>query len=145
LANPDLTEDQIKRSLVKPMRGASMLKRRQDKLDAAATEKEEKSAVKAWANYRCRWPEKHVCLGGLEAAHLIDASLGGPMDRTNLVTLCAWIHRRGPESIHGKQLRVEAEVAALGSYGALAFYRKGEDGEFYCIAREVRPFQVARD
>jgi hypothetical protein len=140
VANPDLSPN----ALAKPARGTSLLERHQRKLDAAAIEKREKAAVKAWAGHRCRWPEKHTCLGGLDAAHLVDASLGGAMERTNLVTLCAWIHRRGPESIHGKQLRMEAETA-LGSYGAMAFYRRGEDGTFYCVGREVRPFQMARD
>lgn len=53
--------------------------------------------------------------------------------------------RNAPESIHGKQLRIDAEHARLGSYGPLVFYRQGEDGIYYAIAREIRPFQVARD
>lgn len=128
----------------KPLRGSLVLEREQRKRDADKIEREEKAASKAFDGHRCRWPEKHICRGPLESAHIKDASLGGDMARQNLVTLCAWIHRRGPESIHGKQLRIEAETA-LGSQGALSFWRQDENGEYYCVTREIRPGQIEKD
>lgn len=137
-------------NLQKPSRGSLMLEREQAAADADRLEREEKGKAKK-RDGRCRWPEKHVCRGGaLEAAHIEDASLGGPMDAKNLITVCQWIHRRGPESIHGKQLKVEAETER-GAWAALSFWR--QTGEFdalgqptyYLVARETRPFQYERD
>ena len=93
---------------------------------------------------RCRWPEVHKCRCGLEAAHLVDASLGGLMAIENLILVCGWIHRRGPESIHGKQLQIEANTAR-GARGPCSFYRQDDHGGYYLIAREVRPGQIERD
>lgn len=130
----------------KPQRGQAMLDREQAKADALAVERREKTAARK-RDGRCRWPEVHKCRGGLESAHLVDASLGGPMHRTNLVTLCAWIHRRGPESIHGKQLMMQRESRA-GASGPLSFWRRSaEPGSdfFYLVARETQPFEIERD
>ena len=128
----------------KPARGSLLLEREKDAADAVAVERREKAAAKK-RDGRCRWPEPHTCRGELEAAHIVDASLGGAMCRKNLVSLCGWIHRRGPESIHGKQLRIEIEDDERGADGGLSFWRKGEDGEFFLIARETAPGQVERD
>jgi hypothetical protein len=138
-------------NLQKPARGSLILAREKAEAEAARIEREAKGAVKK-RDGRCRWPEKHVCRGGeLEAAHIVDASLGGLMASENLVTVCPWIHRRGPESIHGKQLKVETETTERGAWGALSFWR--QTGEFdalgqptyYLVARETRPFQYERD
>jgi hypothetical protein len=102
----------------KPQRGSGILAREQRRAALDAAEIEAKTAAKQLDGYRCQWPEKHKCRGGLEAAHIVDASLGGDMHPRNLVSLCAWIHRRGPESIHSKDLKVD------GQRGSWKFYRK---------------------
>ena len=127
----------------KPQRGSLILEREQRKAEAKVLERVEKKAAKK-RDGKCRWPERHVCRGPLEAAHIKDASLGGEMDRKNLVTLCSFMHRQGPESIHGKQLKVECETPE-GANGPLAFYRQTLDGSYYCVRREVMPFVYAKD
>ena len=131
-------------NLSKPVRGSAILEREDAAAKALAIERHEKAKAKK-RDGRCRWPEPHKCRGGaLEAAHLRDASLLGAMAADNLVTFCPWIHRRGPESIHGKQLKVMAETAA-GAYGPLSFWRQDPDGIYHMVRREVAPFQYERD
>lgn len=120
-----------------------MLEREKDAADALKVEREEKGKAKK-RDGRCRWPEVHKCRFGLEAAHIQDASLLGPMAAENLVSFCGWIHRRGPESIHGKQLKVEKD-SPRGANGPLSFWRKGEDGVYYLVKREIRPFEYEAD
>lgn len=128
----------------KPARGSAILQREKDAAEALKLEIAQKGIAKR-RDGRCRWPEKHKCRGGeLEAAHIKDASLGGEMDAANLVTLCPWIHRRGPQSIHGKQLRVQVE-SPRGAWGALSFWKQDETGQYYMVAREVAPFRFERD
>lgn len=127
----------------KPSRGSGVLAREKDDAAALKVELEQKGIAKK-RDGRCRWPEKHKCRGGLEAAHIRDASLGGAMHADNLIVLCAWIHRRGPESIHGKQLSIDCETEA-GARGGLSFWRKGNDGAWYLVRREIRPFEYERD
>jgi hypothetical protein len=128
----------------RPVRGTRILAREDAAAEALRVEREEKGKAKK-RDGRCRWPEPHKCRGGaLEAAHIDDASLGGPMHAANLVTLCPWIHRRGPESIHGKQLAIECETPR-GANGPLSFWRKGVDGEFYMVKREIAPNVIEKD
>lgn len=139
-----LRSDEIARQpCQKPIRGGSVLAREKDDAEALKIELEQKGIAKK-RDGRCRWPEKHKCRCGFEAAHIRDASLGGEMHADNLILLCGWIHRRGPESIHGKQLKVEVE-GPNGARGPLSFWRKGDDGEWYLVRREVRPFEYERD
>ena len=116
-------------ALPKPARGSGILEREKRKADAKAVELAAKQRCKALDAYRCQWPERHKCRGGLEAAHIRDASLGGAMHPSNLVTLCAWIHRRGPESIHGKDLKMDGQRGAVeavdASTGSLVVRCKG--------------------
>lgn len=143
-----LDADTLKR-LQKPARGSRVLAKEEEDAKFLKIEREEKGAAKK-RDGRCRWPEPHKCRFDLEAAHIVDASEGGAMCRTNLVIFCGWIHRRGPESIHGKQLKVEKETAD-GAQGALSFWR--QSGEFdalgkpiyHLVARETRPFEYERD
>ena len=78
--------------------------------------------------------------GGLEAVHIVDKSLGGPTCMENEVALCKWIHRKGPESIHGKQLKVEKDSPA-GADGVLSYWRQdgGRDAlgqpTYYMVGR----------
>lgn len=137
--------------LVKPARGSAILAREAIEAEADKLEREQKGAAKK-RDGRCRWPEAHKCRGGeLEAAHIVDASRGGEMDARNLVTLCPWYHRRGPESIHGKQLKIEVEEDDRGAWGPLSFWRQtGEFDElgqpvYFLIARETAPFVLERD
>lgn len=108
----------------KPPRGQHVLDREAARADYEAKLDAAKKAAKKRDGFVCRWPEVHKCRGLLEGAHLVDASLGGLPERKNIVTLCAWIHRRGPASIHGKQLHLEVETADEAD-GPLAFYRDG--------------------
>lgn len=134
----------------KPQRGSGLIERAHRKAQSKAEERAAIAEAKIRDGYRCRWPESHVCRGGLEGAHIQDKSLCGPNVVENIVSVCAWIHRRGPESIHGKQLKVEKE-SPLGADGALSFWR--QDGGFdalgqptyACVARERTPGIVERD
>lgn len=127
----------------KPPRGYYILEREAEKADALRVEREQKAKTRK-RDGRCRWPEDHVCRGELESAHIRDASLGGEMSAQNLITLCAWIHRRGPESIHGKQLKVES-LTVDGANGPLSFWRKDAQGAFYVVAQERAIGMVERD
>lgn len=127
----------------KPMRGSLVLERDKQKADASALEKREKAIVRR-RDPRCRWPEPHECRFGLEAIHIVDASRMGVMHHSNMWRGCGWIHRRGPVSIHGKQIKVECETAR-GSNGPLSFWKKGEDGEYFLVARETAPFAIEKD
>lgn len=128
----------------KPQRGSLALEREEEKAKALDKERKAKAAARRFQP-RCRWPEPHTCRFSLECAHIKDASLGGEMVAENLVRFCAWIHRRGPESIHGKQLKVEAETAR-GSRGPLSFWRQLLDGSgYYLVARETEPYVIERD
>jgi hypothetical protein len=121
-------------AIPKPLRGSEVLKREAKRAEARTRERFEKGVARR-RDGGCRWPIKHVCRGGLEAAHVRDASLGGEMESDNLITLCAWIHRRGPESIHGKQLKVEPETGD-GADGPCSFYRLDDNGMWMCVGVE---------
>lgn len=133
----------------KPTRGAAMLQREKDDADRKAVEVEVAKAVKE-RDKKCRWPERHKCRGALEAAHIIDKSKGGDTATRNELALCAWIHRRGPESVHGKQLRVDCETPQ-GADGALSFWRQTGEYDalgqpvYHCVAREVQRGVLERD
>lgn len=124
----------------KPPRGTGLLERETDDAKRLALEREVAKLVKK-RDGRCRWPEAHRCRGGLEAAHIVNKSACGPTCTSNEVTLCAWIHRRGPESIHGQQLKIEKETAA-GADGILSFWRQTGEYDplgqpiYHCVARE---------
>ena len=60
-------------SLWKPTRGAAVLAKEKADAKAKDVELEVKAAVKA-RDKGCRWPERHKCRKGLEAAHIQDAS-----------------------------------------------------------------------
>lgn len=145
-----ITEADIAERLKRPLRGQRILDKEEAEAEALELERIQKGLTKR-RDGRCRWPEKHTCRGGeLEAAHIQDASTGGEMDAANLVTVCPWIHRRGPESIHGKQLKVEKETAR-GAWGPLSFWRQTGDFDelgqptYYLVARETAPFRLERD
>src|SRR3990167_11420383 len=108
----------------RPQKGSRLLEREREKSAAKAHTLAVGKAVKARDGH-CRWPEDHKCRGGLEAAHIDDKKMGGDhgllTNTANEVTLCAWIHRRGPESFHGEQLKVEKETSA-GADGPLSFW-----------------------
>lgn len=128
----------------KPLRGQRVLDKEQADATRAAYELEVRRAVRA-RDGKCRWPERHRCRFSLECAHVLDASLGGLYVAENLILTCAWIHRRGPESVHGKQLRIEAEgFDALGR-PLFSFWKQDGGGAYYLIARETAPFQLEHD
>lgn len=127
----------------KPERGSATLAREKDDKDRLAHEREVAKQVKERDEYRCRWPEVHKCRGPLEAAHIVDKSLGGATAPENELAVCRWIHRAGPESIHGKQLKVEKE-SADGANGYLTFWRRTDDFDalgqpiYSLVARETK-------
>ena len=122
----------------KPERGSGVLERERVVADRKALERDVALRVKLRDGFKCRWPEVHKCRGGLEAAHIRDKSLLGDTSTANEITLCAWIHRRGPQSIHGKQLKVTPDTAD-GADGPCSFWKQASvnayDG-YYCVARE---------
>lgn len=143
------SDELIREATAKPVRGAATLAKEADDAKAETHAKQVKALVKKRDGH-CRWPEVHTCRKGLECAHIVDASRGGPMETENLILVCGWIHRRGPESIHGKQLKVEKDTPS-GADGAVSFWR--QSGEFdrlhqpiyYLVKREIRPGEVERD
>jgi hypothetical protein len=140
---PPVFDPDVAKQLQKPARGSRVLA----KEDADAERAKREAAVRKDVHRfqpRCRWPMAHKCRGGLECAHMLDASLGGAYTAENLIRICAWIHRRGPESIHGKQLAIEPQTPR-GARDGLLFYRKGDDGIFYLVARETAPYVLERD
>lgn len=124
--------------LVKPARGTARLERKARKAQAKQQEDEAIAAAKKRDHRRCRWPRKHECRGGLEGAHVFKhRGMGGNpagdlTTRATILTVCAEIHRLGPESIDGKQLKVVAETPC-GTDGILSFWRKNGDGEYYRV------------
>ena len=124
----------------KPARGSYTLAREAAEAEATELEIAVKKVVKA-RDGKCRWPQKHKCRKGLECAHLKDASLGGEIATFNLILLCGWLHRRGPESIHSKDLKIEP-LTERGADGPCAFfvkiYSETRLGEYRwrCVARE---------
>jgi hypothetical protein len=148
MANPDWNSG---KPAWKPKRGAAILARAAD--DAARKKKEHEVAaqVKARDGHKCRWPEAHVCRGGpLEAAHIRDKSLRGPTVMENEITLCPFLHRRGPESIHSKDLKIEPETA-FGTNGPVSFWRRTDEVDalgqpvYYMVARERSVGVIERD
>lgn len=145
MANTDLAPG----ALQKPARGSLVLAR--EKADAEREQHERRIAglVKYRDGFRCRWPEAHTCRGPLEAVHIVDKSLGGETSMENEVALCRWLHRKGPESIHGKQLKIEKETER-GANGPLSFWRRTNEYDalgqpiYYCVARESAPGIVER-
>jgi hypothetical protein len=127
----------------KGARGSRVLAKETADAKEAEWEKLVKAAVRR-RDPRCRWPEAHKCRFALEAAHILDASLGGAMATENLIRVCGWIHRRGPESIHGKQLKVEKDTSA-GADAAVSFWKQDAQGVYYLVAREIAPFVLERD
>lgn len=134
----------------KPARGSGLLER--EAADHARKLHERKVGEDVRRrDVRCRWPEDHTCRGGaLEAAHIVNKSLGGETSTENELLLCPWMHRRGPETLHGAQLKIEKESPA-GANGPLSFWK--QDGGFdalgqptyFCVARERSVGLVERD
>ena len=128
----------------KPERGSGVLERERMTADRKALERDVALRVKLRDGFKCRWPEVHKCRGGLEAAHIRDKSLLGDTSTANEITLCAWIHRRGPQSIHGKQLKVECETPD-GANSCLSFWRQDAPGTYHLVGREVAIGIIEKD
>jgi hypothetical protein len=134
--------------LFKAPRGSSTLKKEKAEKDATAEEILVKKDVKA-RDVKCRWPVKHKCRGGLECAHLVDISRGGAMTTGNLILLCKWTHRTGPQSVHGKDLRIEP-LTDRGADGPCAFYQRfyietrAGDYRERCVGRESAPGRLEK-
>lgn len=113
----------VRNAPAKPARGSYRQER--DEQRAAEVAKEELAIkdAKVRDGHHCCWPERHKCRGLLEGAHIVDKSRGGANHTSNIISVCAWIHRRGPESIHSKDLVVQPLTDA-GADGAVAYYRR---------------------
>lgn len=121
----------------KPERGSHVLAREAKRAEYEKDLDAAKKTAKLRDGMRCRWPETHKCRGLLEGAHLEDASLGGAPAPENIISLCAWIHRRGPRTIHGKHLKVEPETER-GTDGPCAFYRREQlTDPWTCVGVEI--------
>lgn len=146
---PDHDSRPLAEQLAKPRRGTALLDREATKQARKNREDEVIADAKRLDGYRCRWPEAHKCRGGLEGAHVFQhRGMGGNPagDRTTvdkILTVCAWIHRRGPETIDGGDLEVEAETPQ-GTRGPCSFWRRSVGGR-HLIAREVLPGVTERD
>lgn len=105
----------------KQPRGTSTLKKEQDARTETAAERLVKADVRA-RDKKCRIPLKHRCRGGMEVVHLKDRSLGGAFVTSNLYWACAWLHRTGPVSIHGKDIEI-VPLTKKGMDGPVAWYR----------------------
>lgn len=134
----------------KPPRGTTILQREEARLKDETAEHTAIVAAKRRDHFKCRWPEPHKCRGFLEGAHIVDKSLGGANATENIVSLCSWTHRRGPQSIHGKQYRIEKETPK-GANSRLSFWKQdgGHDAQghptYFCVGRESSPGICERD
>lgn len=142
-ARPDF-DPEVAKSLARPERGARVLSKEKSDAEAKAHEIAVKTEVKRLDGFKCRIAVPHKCRGGLEAAHILDASLGGEMTPENLISACRWIHRQGAVSIHQKRVRVEPETPR-GGRGPCAFWVKDEDGQWFMAARERLLHVLERD
>lgn len=124
----------------KPSRGAYQLAREKIRAEFEKAEDDAKKRAKRRDGYVCRWPELHKCRGLLESSHVFrHKGMGGDhgtvTNTGNLMSFCAWIHRRGPASIDGKQLKVEPETPD-GADGPCSFWRQNEHDEWVCVGVE---------
>jgi len=115
-------------AIPKPLRGSHVLARETARAEIEKAEDLAKRLAKVRDHYVCRWPELHKCRGLLEGAHIFeDKKMGGDhgrlSDTSQIMSVCMWIHRTGPVSIHSKQLKVEPETS-FGADGPCAFYRR---------------------
>ena len=125
-------------AIPKPVRGDYILEREKKRAGYEKELADAKKSAKLRDGFTCRWPEVHKCRGLLESAHYVDASLGGRPVRSNLICVCAWIHRRGPQSIHGKTLKVEPETPH-GMDGPCAFWKRATvHDEWICVGVEIQ-------
>jgi len=129
-------------AIPKPARGAFQLEREKTRADIEKAEEAAKKLAKKRDGFVCRWPEAHKCRGLLEGAHIFeDKGMGGDhgtvSDTWNLMALCAWLHRRGPATIHGKLLKVEPETPD-GADGPCSFWRRATiQDEWTCVGVET--------
>ena len=133
----------------KPARGSSVLAREERQRKIEKAQNEVIAAAKTRDGHRCRWPEKHTCRGFLEGAHITAKGMGGDPQlirttRGNIICVCAWIHRRGPETLEHHELKVEPETT-LGTDGRCSFWRQNAQGEYEMVARERLIGLIERD
>lgn len=127
-------------SFQKPARGSYVLDREQRRYEIVKAERLAKAAARKRDHWGCRWPN-HKCRGPIEVAHIFfDKGMGGDhgtvSDTWNLLTLCASRHRLGTPSVHGKDLRVEAETADMAD-DCCSFWERDEHGIWICVGVEL--------
>lgn len=133
----------------KPAKGTALLERKERRRDHRDAEDAHKKIVRL-ADKRCRYPFCPYCARHkdliLQVAHVVQAK-GMSSDRTGerstadkMMLLCP--------PIHGLQEKHDVRIYPLteaGTRGPCEYWRKGENGQMYLVARESEPFQYERD
>lgn len=133
----------------KPARGTALLERKARRAQLTYAEDEQKGLCRK-RDKRCRYPFCPYCRKYKDlipqAAHVLQAK-GMSGDRTGERSTADKLMLFCPP-IHGLQEKHDVQVYPLteqGTDGACEFWRRGENGQMYLIAREVRPFEYERD
>jgi 5-methylcytosine-specific restriction endonuclease McrA len=111
------------------------VERRHKRQARMSAERIAKAAARKRDHGKCRWPHRCGVSGhGLEVAHIVSKSVGGPNATENLILVCREIHQ-GPVSMHSGDLHIE-KLTDAGADGCVAFYRNDEAGRRECVAVE---------
>lgn len=115
-----------------------------------AHEDREKKLVRA-RDQKCRWPFCEYCRElkpRLEVAHVVAKGMGGDHGERStadqMMLLDYLTHQDGPGSLEQHGRRIEP-LTDQGTNGPCAFWRIGDDGREYLVARETAPFIYERD
>lgn len=73
--------------------------------------------------------------------HIVYRSAGGPDTPENVVTLCWQCHN----AEHKNRLQIVVIVLEFGANGALEFWGKNEDGDWFLSRRELEVGRMERD
>ena len=98
---------------------------------------------------RCRIPTDFGPHEGAIEGHHISV---GPMDvdrllrseTWDLMAICSGHYATGALSIHGREIKIIAETPG-GADGTCSFWRRGDDGAYFMVRREVALFTYERD
>jgi hypothetical protein len=70
---------------------------------------------------------------------------GNRSTASQMVLLDRVTHQLGLESLEQHGRRIEVLDPSLGTFGPLAFWQLGDDGQEFLVARELAPFVYERD
>lgn len=134
----------------KDEKGATLKARKRVRKDEKNFENAEKRKVRE-DDKRCRWPFCENCRvfkPRLEVAHIAAKGMGGDHGEKStedqMILLDFLTHQSGPDSLeqHGRRI---VPLTDQGTRGPCEFWRVGEDGREYLVARERAPFVYERD